>query len=80
MAFDIFMRVQAKWRGILVYSLLQAVTHFVTQVIYYGAAEPRLRLFANLVSLATTIYCLINTAALLMRDREGDEQWPPLWR
>lgn len=79
MAFDIFARVQAKWRGLMVYMLLQAITHFVTRVIHFEAEDARIRLWANLVSIATTLYCFINTALLLLRDREGDEQWPNLW-
>lgn len=79
MAFDIFVRVQTKWRGLLVFALLQAFTHFVTRVIFFEADDARLKLFANLVSIGTTLYCLINTALLLLRDREGDEKWPPLW-
>jgi hypothetical protein len=79
MAFDIFVRVQTKWRGLLVYTLLQAFTHFVTRVVYYEADDPRLRIFANLVSIATTLYCFSNTVLLLFKDREGDEAWPPLW-
>lgn len=79
MPFDIFVRMTSKWRGILVYSLLQAITHAVTRVIFYEADDHRLRVFANLVSIATTLFCMINTVLLLLKDREGDEQWPPLW-
>ncbi|MFZ5824253.1 MAG: hypothetical protein ACOY94_07995 [Bacillota bacterium] len=79
MAFEIFMRAQAKWRGILVYILLQSVTHFVTRVIFYEAGDPRLRLFANLVSVATTVFCFVNIVRLVTRDSEGDEEWPRLW-
>lgn len=79
MAFDIFLRVQAKWRGILVYHLLSGFTSFVTRVIFFEAEDPRLKLFANFVAVATTLYCIINTALLLFKDREGDEGWPPLW-
>lgn len=79
MAFDIFLRIQAKWRGLLVFYLLQAVTNFVTRVIYYEADDARLRLFANLVAIATSLYCFINNALLLLRDREGDDKWPALW-
>lgn len=79
MAFDIWARATAKWRGILVYILLQAVTDAVTKVIRFESEEPRIRLFASLVAIATTVFCLVNTILLLVRDRDGDEDWPPLW-
>lgn len=79
MAFDIFVRVQAKWRGLLVYMLLQAFTHLATRLIIYKTPDSQVQLVANLVSLVTTLYCLINTSMLLFRDQDGDENWPPLW-
>lgn len=79
MAYDLIARIQAKWRGLLVYVLLQGMTHFVTRVIFFEAHEPQLKIYANLVSIATTLYCFIKATVLLLQDREGDDQWPPLW-
>jgi len=79
MAQEIWARALAKWRGILVYALLQAVTRFVTAYIYHEAAVPGLRLYASLASLATSIFCFLQIWNLLTADQDGDEAWPPLW-
>jgi hypothetical protein len=79
MAFDIWARAQLKWRGILVYTLLQAITRFVTQFIYTQSTHPALQLYASLVLLATTCFCLHRFYQLLTLDRDGDDAWPPIW-
>jgi hypothetical protein len=79
MAFDIWMRATAKWRGIVTYALLQAAMRFVTSYIFVAAESPGLKLYASLAGLFTSIFCLTQTWLLLTRDRPGDEGWPPLW-
>ncbi|MFZ5817194.1 MAG: hypothetical protein ACOY93_18180 [Bacillota bacterium] len=79
MATDLALRMMAKWRGFLVFTLLNAVTDVVTGIIRLETTDPRLHLFARGVAVVTALYCLINTALLLFCDREGDEGWPPLW-
>lgn len=79
MLFDLWTRAQAKWRGLLVYSLLQATTRFVTSVIYHEAETSGLRLYSSCVALATTVFCLTQLWLLLTTDRDGDEAWPPIW-
>jgi len=76
---DLWGRATAKWRGIVVYALLQAITRFVTAVIFHGTAVPGLKLFASLVSLGTSLFCVISIYLLLTSDRDGDEAWPPIW-
>ncbi len=76
---DIWARAQVKWRGIVVYALLQAVTRFVTSVIYHQAEAPSLQLYASVVSAATGIFCVWSTWRLLTTDQDGDEAWPPIW-
>ena len=79
MAMEIWARATAKWRGILVYVLLQASMRFVTAVILMQDPERGLRLFASLAGLATSIYCFTMMWRLLLSDHPGDESWPPLW-
>lgn len=79
MAYDIWARATSKWRGIVVYVLLQAAMRFVTQVIIMEAPSRGYHLYASLAGLATSIYCLISLGRLLLRDEPGDENWPPLW-
>lgn len=79
MLYDIWARAQAKWRGIVVYSLLQAVTRFITAVIYHQSGSPGLQLYASVVSLATNLFCVFSLWRLLTADSEGDESWPPIW-
>lgn len=79
MAQEIWARATAKWRGILVYSLLQACMRFTTELIYRTAPTPGLRMYASLAGLATSIYTLIHLWKLLMTDEEGDANWPPIW-
>lgn len=79
MAFEIWARATTKWRGILVYILLQASMRFVTGVILMQGPSQGLRLFASLAGLATSIYCMVRMWTLLLRDEAGDENWPPLW-
>lgn len=79
MIHDLWDRAQAKWRGILVYSLLHAVTRFVTAFIHIRAETHGLKLYALLVSLAIGLFCLTQLWQLLTTDRDGDEDWPPIW-
>jgi hypothetical protein len=79
LAQEIWARATAKWRGILVYSLLQACMRFTTTLIYQSAHTPGLRMYASLAGLATSLYTLVRTWQLLMTDTEGDENWPPIW-
>jgi hypothetical protein len=79
MAFDIWLRAQAKWRGVVVYTLLEAVSRAVTDYIYQAAGSRELRLYALIAGLATTIFCLTQTVLLLMKDRDGDDAWPSIW-
>jgi hypothetical protein len=80
MAFDIWQRAQAKWRGLLVYVLLEAVMRVVTTFIQQRAESSGLLLYAAAVSIATAIFCLVQEYRLLMTDQEGDDAWPPIWR
>lgn len=80
MAYDIWDRVQSKWRGLLVYVLLEAVMRLVTTFIQQRAETPGLRLYAVVVSVGTAIFCLVQEWRLLMKDEEGDDTWPPIWR
>lgn len=79
MAFEIWARATTKWRGILVYILLQAAMRFVTAVILMQGPSQGLRIFASLAGLATSIYCMVRMWTLLLKDEDGDENWPPLW-
>lgn len=79
MAFEIWARATAKWRGIVVYVLLQAAMRVVTSWIYLEAPTQGWRLYASLAGLATSIYCVSRMWRLLMADEPGDEDWPPLW-
>ncbi|HYF91457.1 MAG TPA: hypothetical protein VD969_04345 [Symbiobacteriaceae bacterium] len=79
MAYEIWARATAKWRGVLTYIVLQAAMHFVTSVILMSADTQGLRLYASLADLATSVYCLIRMGQLLLTDAPGDEDWPPLW-
>lgn len=79
MAYEIWTRATTKWRGILVYVLLQAAMRFVTGVILLEEPTRGLRLFAALAGLATSIYCFASIWRLLLSDHPGDENWPPLW-
>lgn len=78
-AMDIWARATAKWRGMLVYVLLQASMRVVTSYILAHDPERGIHLFASLAGLSTTIYCLVMQWRLLMSDHDGDENWPPLW-
>jgi len=77
--YDLWNRATAKWRGILVYVLLQAVTRFVTGVIALEADTHWWKLYAALVSVGISLFCLTEMWRLLSTDSEGDENWPPLW-
>jgi hypothetical protein len=79
MAFEIWSRAQAKWRGILVYVGLQVAMRLVTALIYDGTSSAGLRVFASLAGAATGIYCVLQMWNLLLSDQPGDESWPPLW-
>lgn len=79
MLYDIWARAQAKWRGIVVYTLLQAVMRFVTNVIYYHTESSGWQLYASLVSLCTSMFCVWSLWQLLTEDQEGDQTWPPIW-
>lgn len=79
MAFDIWARAQAKWRGILVYALLQLSMRLATAFILAAEPAPVIRVYANLANAAMGIFCLVNIWQLIMQDREGDQSWPPLW-
>jgi membrane associated rhomboid family serine protease len=79
MAFEIWARAQAKWRGVFVYAALHAAMQFVTTLISSGTSSPGLGLFASLAGAATGIYCLVMLWQLLFADREGDDSWPPIW-
>jgi hypothetical protein len=76
---DIWARAQAKWRGILAYSVLQAAMRFVTALIMAHEPLAIVRLYASLALLATTIFTLVHMYRLLTRDEPGDEAWPPIW-
>lgn len=79
MMHEIWARAQAKWRGILVYTLLNGMTRFVTDYIYYQSGSQGLRMYAALAGLATAIFCLVQTWQLVMEDKDGDQTWPTLW-
>lgn len=79
MLFEIWARAQAKWRGILVYALLNIAARLVTDYIYHQSNSKGLRIFAALAGLATAIFCLVQTWRLLTKDIDGDQDWPPLW-
>lgn len=78
-AFEIWARATAKWRGMLVYILLQATMRFVTSVILMQEPTQGLRLYATLAGVATSIYCMVRMWTLMLKDEPGDENWPPLW-
>lgn len=78
-AFDIWARATAKWRGLLVYTALSMAMRIVTALIFAGDPTLGIRLFAAAASVATTVFCLTQTWRLLMSDSDGDEEWPPLW-
>lgn len=80
MAFDLWARAQSKWRGILVYTALQAAMRFVSAFIYGRALHvPGLQLYASVVQLATSVFCFTQILRLLTTDEDGDEAWPSLW-
>lgn len=79
MLFDIWNRATAKWRGIVVYALLQAATRFVTSVISYKADTAGWKLYAAGVSIAVSLFTITRMWQLLTADAEGDEEWPPIW-
>lgn len=78
-AMEIWARATAKWRGIVVFVLLQAAMRFVTAYIHMEAPTQGLRLYASIAGLATSIYCFSSLWRLLLADHPGDENWPPLW-
>ncbi|HYG58997.1 MAG TPA: hypothetical protein VD902_13135 [Symbiobacteriaceae bacterium] len=79
MAHDIWARAQAKWRGILVFALLQLSMRVATAFILAAEPAPGIRIYANLANAALGIYCLLSIWRLIMSDQEGDEAWPQLW-
>ena len=79
MAHDIWARAQAKWRGIVVYTVLQAAMRFVTALINAQSPTAIVKLYASLALLATTVFTLVQMYRLLTRDEPGDEAWPPIW-
>lgn len=72
-------RFMLKWRGLLVYFLLDACSGPVYTALAGQAPTDGLRIFAHLASVATAIYCFSHEVLLLTTDRPGDEKWPPLW-
>lgn len=79
LAFDIWERARSKWRGLLVYALLNAAMRFATELIMHGTSSRGLRLYASLAAVAVGVYCLVQQWRLLTADQPGDETWPPLW-
>lgn len=79
MAFELWARATAKWRGLLVYTALSTAMRIVAALIFSQDPTLGIRLFVAAASVATTLFCLIQTWQLLMSDNPGDEDWPPLW-
>lgn len=79
MLFDIWARAVSKWRGLLVFVLLNTASRMVTIVIQFRTDDPRILLYSSLISIAIGIYCIVQLILLLTRDREGDQDWPTIW-
>jgi|GEM_PF-2104832 len=79
MAFDLLLRMRAKWRGLLVFYLLNAGVDMLTQIIRLASSDPTIHVAARLVAVVTALFCLYNNAMLLFTDHEGDDRWPQFW-
>lgn len=79
MAYEIWARAQAKWRGIVVFALLQAAMRFVSALIFAQSPSAGVQLYASLALAATSTFCVVQMWRLLTRDEAGDESWPALW-
>jgi hypothetical protein len=79
MLFDIWARAVSKWRGLLVFILLNTASRMVAIVIQHRTDDSRVLLYSSLISMAIGMYCIVQLVLLLTRDREGDQDWPPIW-
>ncbi len=79
MAFDLLLRMQTKWRGLLVFFLLNIGVDALTQILRLYSSSAQMHLGSRLVAIVTALFCLYNTARLLFTDQEGDEGWPRFW-